>query len=116
MCAMYEFSGGKKKSAQTLLLRVKYCSLMCSEHKADEYLVISNHKYNQGTNLVRVSVTIEVAQVVHLLQSGKYVPLSEGLLSQERGEEILGSWTWLLSAGKNRMSSADPSKIMLCFL
>lgn len=48
MCAMYEFSGGK-----TLLLHVKYCS----EHKADEYLVISNHKYKQGTNVVRVSVT-----------------------------------------------------------
>lgn len=80
MCAMYEF-----------LLHVKYCSLMCSEHKADEYLVISNHKYKQGTNVVRVSVTTEVAQVVHLLQNGKYMPLSEGLLSQEHGEEILGS-------------------------
>lgn len=86
MCAMYEFSGSK-----TLLLHVKYCSLMCSEHKADEYLVISNHKYKQGTNVVRVSVTTEVAQVVHLLQNGKYMPLSEGLLSQEHGEEILGS-------------------------
>lgn len=111
MCAMYEFSGGK-----TLLLHVKYCSLMCSEHKADEYLVISNHKYKQGTNVVRVSVTTEVAQVVHLLQNGKYMPSSEGLLSQEHGEEILGSWTWLLSARKKRMSPADPCKIMLCFL